>query len=132
MKVYIAGPLCGKKEREFLEKIDKIVRSLGFKTYLPHRDCGLYKDLKDVKRIAKKDIEEIYKCEIMVGILNGICIGAGTAFELGYAQALGKKVIGLKTDRKVRKSISDISAVVVGSVEIVESIGELKKKLKNS
>jgi len=131
MKVYIAGPLCGKKERKFLERIDKLVRNLGFDTYLPHRDCGLYKDMKDVKRIAKRDVEEIYNCDIMVGILNGISVGAGTAWEMGFMQALGKKVIGLKTDRIIKESIADISAVIVGSVEIVESIEELKKKLKN-
>jgi len=129
--VYIAGPLCGKKERKFLERIDKLVRNLGFDTYLPHRDCGLYKDMKDVKRIAKRDVEEIYNCDIMVGILNGISVGAGTAWEMGFMQALGKKVIGLKTDRIIKESIADISAVIVGSVEIVESIEELKKKLKN-
>ena len=131
MKVYIAGPLCGKKERKFLERIDKLVRNLGFDTYLPHRDCGLYKDMKDVKRIAKRGVEEIYNCDIMVGILNGISVGAGTAWEMGFMQALGKKVIGLKTDRIIKESIADISAVIVGSVEIVESIEELKKKLKN-
>jgi len=130
MKVYIAGPLCGKKERVFLEKVEKIVRGLGFDTYLPHRDCGLYKDLKDVKKIAKRDVDEIYTCDLMVGVLNGISVGAGTAFELGFMQALGKKVIGLKTDRKVKDSIADISAVMVGSVEIVESIDSLKKRLK--
>jgi len=131
MKVYIAGPLCGEKERKFLEKIEKTVRALGFDTYLPHRDCGLYKDLKDVKKIAKIDIEEIYKCGIMVGILNGVCVGAGTAFELGYAKSLGKKIICLKTDRKIKESIADISAVIAGSLEIVESVEELKKKLKD-
>ena len=130
MKVYIAGPLCSKKEREFLEKIDCLVRKLGFDTYLPHRDCGLYKNIKDIKRIAERDIEEVKNCDLIIGVLNGIVVGAGTAFELGYAKSLGKKIIGLKTDRKVDESLGDISAVIVGSIEIVESLKELEEKLK--
>jgi len=130
MKVYIAGPLCSERERKFLEKIDSVVRSIGFKTFLPHRDCGLYKSVKDVKRIAKRDVDELYICDLMVGVLNGISVGAGTAWEMGFMHALGKKVVGLKTDRKVKESIADISAVIAGKVEIAESIEELKKKLE--
>jgi len=130
MKIYIAGPLCNQDERDFLEKIDNLVRRLGFETFLPHRDCGLFKDIKDIKKIAEKDFEEIHKCEVMIGILNGLCVGAGTAWEMGYAQAIGKKVIGLKTDRRIKESIGDVSVIIVGKVEIVESLEELKKELK--
>ena len=57
MKVYIAGPLCNKEERIFSEKIDKICKNLGFGTFLPHRDAGLYSDEKS------KFIREIYVLE---------------------------------------------------------------------
>ena len=129
MKIYIAGPLCSEKERKFLEEIDKECKKLGFQTFLPHRDCGLYKDIEDIGKIAKKDVEEIYKCDLMIGVLNGICVGAGTAWEMGFMQALDKKVIGLKTDRKVNESIGEISAVILGNTEIVDSIEKLKEKL---
>ena len=129
-KIYIAGILCEEKERKFLEEIDKICKELGFDTFLPHRDAGLYKNVKDIDRISKKDIKELYKCDILIGILNGICIGAGTAWEMGYFQALGKRVIGLKTDKKISESIADISVVVAGAVKIVESIEELKEELE--
>ena len=67
----------------------------------------------------------------MIGVLNGIYVGAGTAWEMGYAQAIGKKVIGLKTDRKIKDSISDISVIMAGCVDIIEDIEELREKLKN-
>ena len=129
--IYIAGPLCEKENRQFLEEFDKICKEFGFETFLPHRDAGLYEGNEDkIKEISKRDLEEIYKCDLMIGILNGICVGAGTVLEMGYAQAIGKKVIGLKTDRKISDSISDISVIMVGQVDIVESIKELKEKLK--
>ena len=131
-KIYIAGPLCEKENREFLEQINKICEELGFETFLPHRDAGLYNgDENKIKQISNKDLQEIYDCDFMIGVLNGICIGAGTAWEMGYAQALGKKVIGLKTDRKVKNSISEISVIITGCVNILESIEELKSELKN-
>ena len=129
-KIYIAGPLCEEIDRKFLEGIDKICKNLGFETFLPHKDAGLYQKKEDIKRISKKDIEEIYNCDILIGVLNGVCVGAGTAWEMGYGQALGKKVIGVKTDRKINESISDISVVIVGTVKIVKSINDLKKELK--
>lgn len=130
VKIYLAGPLCSEESREFLEKIDKICKELGFETFLPYRDAGLYKNEEDIKKISKKDLEEIYKCDIMIGVLNGICVGAGTAWEMGYAQAIGKKVIGLKSDRAIEESISDISVIIAGCVEIVESIEGLKRELE--
>ncbi len=131
MKVYIAGPLCDKENRKFLEKLDKICKEAGFETFLPHSDAGLFTNLKDVERISKRDIEELHKSDLLIGVLDGIYVGAGTAWEMGYAQAIGKKVIGLKTDRKVDESIADISVVIAGSVYIIESLEELKKELKN-
>ena len=51
MKVYIAGKLHSKDEIESLLEIDKLCKSLGLQTFLPHRDVGLSKGIKDVKRI---------------------------------------------------------------------------------
>ena len=96
MKVYIAGPLCEEKSRKFLEEINNLCKKLGFETFLPHRDAGLFRKIEDIQKISKKDVKELYKCDILIGVLNGICVGAGTAWEMGYFHALGKKVIGLK------------------------------------
>ncbi len=131
VKIYIAGPLYDEKNRDFLEQIDKICKGFEFETFLPHRDAGLYNgDKTKIKDISERDLEEIKNCEIMIGVLNGIYIGAGTAWEMGYAQAIGKKVIGLKTDRKVEESIGDISVIIAGKVHIVESIEQLKIELE--
>lgn len=131
MKIYIAGPLCSEENRKSLEEIDKICKDLGFETFLPHRDAGLYEgDENKIKEISQRDLEEIKKCDLMIGVLNGVCVGAGTAWEMGYAQAIDKKVIGLKTDRKIQESIGDISVIITGQVNIVESIEELRDELK--
>src|SRR3989344_6398185 len=112
MKVYIAGPLCTEAERKFLEYIDLMCKKLGLKTFLPHRDCGLWKSMKDVKKIAYGDLKGFENCNFLIANLNGFNIGAGTAWEMGYAYSKGIPIIALKTDRKLAESIEDISAII--------------------
>src|SRR3989344_5751808 len=102
MKIYIAGKLCTENERKFLEKISHLCNSLGFETFLPHRDVGLAKGIEDVQKVFKGDItigfEEI---DLVVAVLDGLYIGAGTAWELGYAYASSIPAIGIKTDESM-------------------------------
>ena len=122
MKIYIAGPLSTKENREFLEKIDQLCKELGFKTFLPHRDAGLYEKPGDILVISKKDKDMLNECDLIIGILDGITVGPGTAWEMGYMQAIGKPVIGLKTDRPISQSIADISVIIAGQTKIVDSL----------
>jgi len=129
MKVYIAGPLCNEKERKFVEEIDKICREFGFQTFLPHRDAGLWKNLKDTKTIAQRDLEGFKDCDLVIASLNGFNIGAGTAWEMGYAFSKNIPVIAIKTDRKIEESVEDISAIIVGTTKIVTSFNKLKEEM---
>lgn len=130
MKVYIAGPLCHEKEREFVEKIDKLCKKLGLDTFLPHREVGLWKDGVDFKKIAMEDIKGFDGCKLVVANLNGFNVGAGTAFEMGYAYSKKIPIIGIKTDRKIEDSIEELSAVIIGTTKITTSFEELEKELK--
>lgn len=130
MKIYIAGKLRDDEEREFLEKIDSLCKNVGFETFLPHRDVGLARGMKDVNRIFKGDIIGGFSdCGLIIASLNGLHVGAGTAWELGYAYAKGIKTIGIKTDEPVSDAIEYLSAILVGSMKIVSSLKELEKEL---
>ena len=130
MKVYIAGPLCSEKEREFLELIDSLCKKMGLKTFLPHRECGLWKEGVDMKKIASGDLKGFGDCDFVIGNLNGFNIGAGTAWEMGYAYANKIPVIAIKTDRALKESVEDISAIIYGTTKIVTSLKELEKEVK--
>jgi len=130
-KIYIAGKLRTESERKFLEKIDFICKEMGFETFLPHREIGLADSMKDVDRIFKGDIIRGFKdCNLIIAILNGLHVGAGTAWELGYAYAKGIKSIGIKTDESVEAGLEYLSAIIIGSTKIVGSIEELIKELE--
>jgi len=130
MKVYIAGKLRTQNERKMLEKIDSICKSNGFKTFLPHRDVGLAKDMNDVKKIFEGDITRGFKdCNLVIALLDGLHVGAGTAWELGYAYSRGIPAIGLKTDEGVEEALEYLSAILIGSMKIVKNFEELEKEI---
>lgn len=98
---YIAGPLFDEGERWFIESVEARVASLGFRTFLPHRD-NPPKTPDTVRTIFENDKGAIDKCDVIVANLNGITTDDGTAWELGYAFAHGKYGIGIFTDWRAR------------------------------
>ena len=124
MKAYIAGALFSKGERIFLEEIAKICKEIGLETFLPHRDAGLG---EDVEEIFKKDFSGLDKCDVLVAVLNGSDLDSGTAWEIGYAYSRKKKIIGIIDDIRISKD--RLNVMIANSVEIVDSIDELKGRL---
>lgn len=130
LKIYLAGKLCTESEREFLEKIDKICKSLNFDTFLPHRDVGLAESVEDVEKIFRGDVLEGFKdVDLVLAVLDGFHVGAGTAWELGYAYAKGIPAIGIKTDESVKEALEYLSSILIASMPMVDSIEKLKEEL---
>ncbi|MEK6910291.1 MAG: nucleoside 2-deoxyribosyltransferase [Nanoarchaeota archaeon] len=132
MKAYIAGKIHTENEIEILEKIDSLCKSLGFTTFLPHRDVGLAKGIKDIDKIFEGDIIQGFKeVNLVIASLDGFHVGAGTAWELGYAYAKGIPSIGLKTDESKEEALEYLSSIILASMPILPSFKELEIWLKN-
>ena len=87
--------------------------------------------VEDVERIFKGDIEEGFKdVELIVADLNGLHVGAGTSWELGYAYAKGIPCIGIKTDESISEALDSLSAILIYSIDIVDSMEKLSERLK--
>ena len=131
MKVYIAGKLGRNSEKEMLEQVDTLCKKLGLKTFLPHRDVGLAKGPKDIERIFEGDIKQGFRdVGLIIAVLDGLHIGAGTAWELGYAYAKKIPAIGIKTDESAEDAFEYLSSILIGSMPIVNDFEELEKKIK--
>jgi nucleoside 2-deoxyribosyltransferase len=125
--VYIAGPLFTESERNYLEKIEKAINELGYETYLPHRDGGIFKRGESKSEdFFKKDIEAIKKCKILVAVLNGSDVDSGTSWELGFAFSKAITIYGLLDD--TRKPSKDLLNPMISSSisKIACSMEELK------
>lgn len=106
-KIYIAGSFSNEEERTELERlIDE--------TRLIHQDDDIYVPMehlvpggneKDANgnfvmdnrewayRVYEMDKKAIDECDEMIALYRGRYSGTGTAWEIGYAHALGKKII---------------------------------------
>jgi len=131
MKVYIAGKIWTESEKEMLSKIDDLCKKLGLETFLPHRDAGFAENVGDAERIFDADITEGFKdVELVIASLDGLHVGAGTAWELGYAYAKGIPAIAIKTDESPEEGFEYLSSILISSMPIVNSFEELEKKIK--
>lgn len=129
MKIYIAGKLWEKKDREIVENIDKICRALGHETFLPHRDAGIYDGKRDSLPIFKKDRDMVDWCDVMVAVLDWKGISSGTAWEIGYAYAKKIPIIALVDDIKSVNKTYRTCVMCFNSAKLVENIEDLKKEL---
>jgi nucleoside 2-deoxyribosyltransferase len=130
-KVYVAGPLFDEGERWFIEKVDQLISDLGFETFLPHRD-NPPKNKENVKQIFQNDRQAIDDCDLVVANLNGITTDDGTAWEIGYAFAKGKYLVGLHTDWRSRFQHEVVNLMIETSLNtMTRSFEELTQALNN-
>ena len=129
MKAYVAGPLFDEGERWWIEKVEQLVAQAGFETFLPHRD-NPPKDQFNVGQIFENDKRGIDECDVVVASLNGVITDDGTAWELGYAYATGKYLIGLHTDWRNRFDDQVVNLMLECSLhKLVRSLDELRAAL---
>lgn len=133
--IFVAGPLFSEGEIWFDKQIVAIVEKLGFKALWSWRDEQelIKKDELSGKdwtyKIYKLNRELIDKSDIVVAVLDGADVDSGTAWEIGYATAKGKKVIGIKTDGRLHGKDQVVNLMIQESVKIVNSLEELEKEI---
>ncbi|MFW5704292.1 MAG: nucleoside 2-deoxyribosyltransferase [Nanoarchaeota archaeon] len=146
-KIYLAGPLgFSEVGREFMySKIIPIIEKKGYEILDPWKltDEDLIDKAKNLpygqeKRdewkktnliIGKNNAEAIKECDLVFAVLDGTDVDSGTASEIGYAAALGKKVIGYRGD--FRLSADNEGSTVNLQVEYFIRVngGEIVRKI---
>ena len=109
MKIYLAGPFFNKQERDNIIKAKNILGSKDLDVFVPME----HKFLDDDKMpngvwgrlVYDYDKENLYQCDALVCVYYGLYSDSGTAWEVGFATALNKKVIVVHMDCNVVGSI---------------------------
>ncbi|MEN8125047.1 MAG: nucleoside 2-deoxyribosyltransferase [Bacteroidota bacterium] len=140
MKIYFAGPLFSKAEKEFNQKLTDQLEKLGFEVFLPQRD-GVEKSKPPFDQMPKEekrkslfilDRDQIFDCDIFLFILDGRVPDEGACVELGiaYTQKLidnkNRKLIGLQTDKRATFLSSKLNPMI--SIPL-DSIFETEEEL---
>jgi len=130
-RVYLAAPLFSEAERNYNLVIAGLLRKNFFEVFLPQEtgDDSETRSKDEQVRIFAQNIKALNDADILVAIIEGADADSGTSWEMGYASALGKKVIALRTDfrrsgshEKVNLMLEESSIVVTDADKLLEAI----------
>ena len=102
MKIYQAGPLFTEAEIFWHRSFTKKLKDNGHEVMWP----GNFFTQEEIKawgkdaprHIMNRDRAAIDACDVVVALLDGTQVDDGTAWEIGYAYARNKPVVGIRTD----------------------------------
>jgi hypothetical protein len=92
--VYLAGPFFTLSERWLINTCRDALKGLGAKVFSPIHDVGD----GPPEKVAPGDLKGLIKADAILALLDGL--DAGTVFEIGYAKALGKPIVGFVSEKK--------------------------------
>jgi len=129
-RIYLAAPLFSEAERTYNSRIAALLRENLFEVYLP-QDAGDDSAARgnDIhERLFAQNVHALERADIVVSIIDGADADSGTAWEMGYAHALGKPIIALRTDfrcvgvsEKVNLMLEQSATVVTTPEELLEA-----------
>ena len=100
--------------------------------FLPQEHSNDIDSERDARQesIFSKNVAAIDKADILVAVLDGVDVDSGTAWEIGYAHALGKPVYGLRTDFRTLGIEGVVNLMIERSVVLCTDLGELVERLE--
>lgn len=133
VQIYLAGALFSQAERDFNKKLQQMMIESGFSVFLPQEDA---EDNKD-QRIERNQSAIFFSCldglqrsDMVVTVLDGTDVDSGTAWELGYAYATGKPIVGIRTDFRIQTPEEKVNLMIQETLDdFVESVDDLKNVL---
>lgn len=102
MRVYLAAPLFTQVERAWNRAFAAALtrRDPKIDVTLPQdfRPGGRFNDPRAYGALFRRCLDAVEEADVVLAVLDGPDADSGVAFEMGYAHARGKPVLGLRTD----------------------------------
>jgi nucleoside 2-deoxyribosyltransferase len=111
LPIYMAGPLFTVAERRHNCQLANELRKLitAFEFILPQERAATF--LPDLAAVVRDCLAQVRDADRLLACLDGADVDSGTCVEIGYAIALGKPILGYRTD--IRGSeIEGVNAMV--------------------
>ena len=130
-RIYLASPLFSEAERRYNTYLAEVLRKNFFSVYLPQEadDTAEVRVENRERMIYDKNLSELKKADIIVGVIDGSDVDSGTAWEMGYAFACGKRVIALRTDFRKLSGYEHVNLMLEMGAAVVTNVDELTAAL---
>lgn len=125
MKIYMAGAFFRPETKSKIDSYAADFRRLGHDVYVPqeHTVPNAWDMSQEdwAKEVFKMDIDAIQDCDMVYAIYDGLYSDSGTAWEIGYAYALGKHIAII-----VNENVKDMSIMPFVSADFIENYKNIK------
>ncbi|MBR4117453.1 MAG: nucleoside 2-deoxyribosyltransferase [Methanocorpusculum sp.] len=130
-RIYFAAPLFSEGERSFNRRAADILEELYFHVHLPQEldDDEEARGENREAAIYAGNLAALKEADIVVGVIDGADADSGTAWEMGYATASGKRVIALRTDFRRLSENESVNLMLEMDADVVHSLYELRELL---
>ena len=130
-RVYLAAPLFSEAEQEYNQKVAALLSDHLFAVYLPQEfgDTRHVRDAQEHAAIFSRHIAALDAADIIVAVVDGADADSGTAWEMGYAYARGKRVLALRTDFRSAGEHERVNLMLEQSSVVVRDLQELLRTL---
>jgi len=131
-RIYLAAPLFSEAERAYNESIAAFLKKEHFEVYLPQNagDDGPLRQEHEHARIFTKNLQALHGADMVIAIIDGADADSGTAWEMGYAVALEKPVIAIRTDFRQVGINEQVNLMLEQSARVVSSKEEILQALE--
>ncbi|MDK2915974.1 MAG: hypothetical protein PWR25_531 [Euryarchaeota archaeon] len=130
-RVYLAGPLFSEAERAYNLALRDLLEAHLFDVYLPQEvgDTSHTRCREEHRAIFAQHTAVLREIDAVVAVIDGADADSGTAWEMGYAYALGKKVVALRTDFRVVGHHELVNLMLEESAAVVTKKEDLPRAL---
>ena len=131
-RVYLAAPLFSEAERVFNASAARFLKTRLFDVHLPQEagDDSCTRTAREQQRLFSANKKALEDTDVVVAIIDGADADSGTAWEMGYAFALGKPVIALRTDFRRVGNHEHVNLMLEHSAKVVGSLEEVVEVLQ--
>ena len=113
-RIYLAAPLFSEAQRVYNAGLADLLTSQYYAVHLPQK-----------AEDTATNLDALRSSDIVVAVIDGSDADSGTAWEMGYATALGKRVIAIRTDFRRYSDNELVNLMLEMDAEVVSSSDEL-------
>jgi nucleoside 2-deoxyribosyltransferase/predicted secreted protein len=133
-RVYIAAPLFSEAERAYNRALRDLLAEHLFSVFLPQENGDTdicHRDLEATRAIFSFNLKALRSSDLVVAVCDGADADSGTAWEIGYAYAIGIPVVAVRSDFRMAGTHERVNLMLEESALFVTGKEELPAAIRS-